>query len=172
LHADGGQPDPVCICRLMRADLPLALDVPNVTDAQQRKRKPDYQVSVHLNASERSRFDDYSRTFGLDAAGLMALLIAREMRVGRLAGCLTVNIDRSKPFNSKVTVHVRNADERTAVMKLLSAGKQRAASAGGARLALAELEERWLERVLATRFESPRKQKDATDVRRVEAGGR
>lgn len=111
------------------------------------------QTTTHIHASERAAFAAYSRKFGLDPAGLLALLLSREMRIGRLGSLMKEDVPHFGPRRSKVTVHGRHSALRDGVVAM-AATNGTSVSNACAVLIRAELTEGWLERVIATRFES------------------
>lgn len=116
-------------------------------------RRDPPQISAHVCATERAEFEAYAATFGLDAAGLLALLLARELRVGRLAALLKNDLPTKASRDSKVTVHGRDAILREGIVA--RAGEcGTSLSNACATLMRAEMRERWLERSISTRFES------------------
>jgi len=111
------------------------------------------QTTTHIHSSERAAFAAYSRKFGLDPAGLLALLLVREMRVGRLGSLMKEDVPHPGPRRSKVTVHGRHSALRDGIV-VMAAANGTSVSNACAVLIRAELTEGWLERVIATRFES------------------
>lgn len=116
-------------------------------------RSTEAQTTTHIHASERALFAAYGRKFGLDPAGLLALLLAREMRVGRLGLLMKEDAPHPGPRRSKVTVHGRDTALREGVVAM-AAKNGTSVSNACAVLIRAELIESWLERVITTRFES------------------
>jgi hypothetical protein len=112
------------------------------------------QITAHLHATERAAFEAYARKFGLDPAGLLALLLARELRVARLASLLVSDVAPPDARGTKVTVHGRDALLREGVAAL-AAKNGVSVSLACAVLIRAELRESWLDRAVVTRFESP-----------------
>jgi hypothetical protein len=110
------------------------------------RRTRTWQITGHLSQEERDRFEAYSRTCGLDAAGLLALLWARELRVARIPGLMSNAARSESMLDAKVTIHTR--DERFRE-KVIAAAKQAHISVSNAcaLLVRAELDEKWLERV-------------------------
>lgn len=110
-------------------------------------------MSAHICAAERAEFEAYAIMFGLDAASLLALLLARELRVERLAVLLDSDVPSKASRDSKVTVHGRNTELRTGVVARAEACGTSLSNACAV-LMRAEMRERWLERSILTRFES------------------
>ena len=115
-------------------------------------RPKENQTTVYLTSTERADFEAYGRKFCLDAAGLLALLFGREMRVGRLRELIPQDIVPHGTRKPKVTARLK-ASEHEAV-KALALHHDESVSLVGAVLVRAELKERWLENACATRFES------------------
>ena len=118
-----------------------------------KRREDPPQITTHVCAAERTEFETYANAFGLDAAGLLALLLAREQRVGRLAALLDIDEPANATRDSKITVHGRDADLRGGIACAAVEAKT-SVSRACAVLMRAELRERWLERSISTRFES------------------
>lgn len=110
------------------------------------------QISAHICAAERAAFETYATTFGLDAAGLLALLLVRELRVDRLADLLGGDRPLKAARDSKVTVHGNVSLRASIAARAEKCGTS--LSNACAVLMRAELRERWLERSIATRIES------------------
>jgi hypothetical protein len=111
------------------------------------------QITAHICASERAAFEAYARTFGLDPASLLALLLSRELRFARLGSLQENDMPSGEPRNMKVTVHGRDLGLRLGVMALAAACGTSISNVCAV-VMRAELRDRWLERALATRFES------------------
>lgn len=121
-----------------------------------KPRKNPPQITGRVTRAERLEFEDYARNCGLDAAGLLALLWAREMRVDRLKELVRKAPPTNPPLDTKVTAHIRDAEFRT---KVLCAAERAGVSVSRAcaELMRTELQEEWLETAfLPTRFESRR----------------
>ena len=114
--------------------------------------KPDFQVTIRLSQQEKDEIEAYAQIFYLDAVGLLALLLAREVRVGRLRSLLENDVPPDVPRKTKVTVRLRE-NERAEVTSIAEALGQ-SQSHVGAVLVRAELAERWLESVCPTQIES------------------
>lgn len=110
------------------------------------------QANVYVTASERDAFETYAQHFLLDAAGLLALLFAREMRVERLPELLKEDVAAGGNRKPKITAHLHGADHDQ--VRALAECYEMSLSSFGAVLVRAELREQWLGRVLTTRFES------------------
>lgn len=110
------------------------------------------QITAHITSAERASFEEYARTFHLDAAGLLALLFAREMRVGRLGDLIDKDASPRDIRDTKVTFRL-NPTAHAALLDFVkvSAGS---VSLAGAAMIRAELNERLLERLWLTRNES------------------
>ena len=113
----------------------------------------DQQVNVYLSAEEKAAFETYARLYLLDGAGLMALLFAREIRVGRLRALAKEDNPPDAPRRSKVTFRASAANHE--VLTSHATEHRGGLSLAGATLVRAELRERWLEASITTRFESP-----------------
>ena len=110
------------------------------------------QVTVYLSAAERLAFQVYARKFLLDAAGLLALLFAREMRVGRLRELIPMDNAPDGSRKSKVTAHLKGSEH--AALTALASKHSLSLSHIGAVLVRDELRDEWLKRSCATRLES------------------
>lgn len=110
------------------------------------------QANVYVTAPERDAFEMYAQQFLLDAAGLLALLFAREMRVERLCELMKEDVVPSGNRKPKITAHLRASDHD----RVNALAKQHGMSLSfiGAVLVRAELRELWLRQVITTRFES------------------
>ncbi len=112
------------------------------------------QINVYLSEAEKSSFEAYARKYLLDGAGLMALLFAREMRVGRLRALIEDYPPPDATRKSKVTFRASESDHAAVLAHVAAHGC--GLSAAGATLARAEAREHWLGASISTRFESPR----------------
>lgn len=83
--------------------------------------------------------------FGLDAASLLALLLARELRIERLAVLLDNDLPSKASRDSKVTVHGRNTVLRNGIVARAEMCGTSVSNACAV-LMRAEMRERWLER--------------------------
>jgi hypothetical protein len=110
-------------------------------------RKSLPQITGHVTSSERGSFETYARTVGLDPAGLLAVLWAREFRVGRVAALSGTYPEPGTALDSKVTVHVRDAARKRRVHEHAAANGL-STSRACANLVRAELEEHWLEKAM------------------------
>ena len=110
------------------------------------------QVNAYLSVSEREAFEAHACKFFLDAAGLLALLLARETRVGRLSEL--IQADMAPPANRNAKVTARLTAEDHAELTTLADHHSVSLSLLGAVLARAELRDNWLEKACSTRFES------------------
>ncbi|HET6523188.1 hypothetical protein [Sphingopyxis sp.] len=115
-------------------------------------RRSEYQATVYLTSVERTCFEQYARQFLLDAAGLLALLFGRELRVARLRELIPEDHAPDDARRSKVTAHVDGAAH--AALTALAQAHGKGLSQIGAVLVRAELRDRWLEQAYSTRFES------------------
>lgn len=111
------------------------------------------QITTRLLESEHKDFRAYAESFGLDPASLLILLLAREARVGRLPTLLEADLPRTGPRRSTVTIHKKEPGLHERVAALAKANDV-SVSRVCAALILAELRERWLKKVITTRFES------------------
>jgi hypothetical protein len=111
------------------------------------------QITAHLHASERADFEAYARRFGLDPAGLLVLLLAREMRVERLSVLLKADLPSSEARSTKVTIHKQTPALREGIA-VMASEHGTSVSHACAVLIRAELKEQWLDNVITTRFES------------------
>ncbi len=114
--------------------------------------KRNCQANAYLSASEREAFEDYARKFFLDPAGLLALLLARELRVGHMA--MLIGRDVVPPARRKAKVTARLTPQDHAALTKMAEDNLVSLSHACAVLARAELRDQWLERAFATRFES------------------
>lgn len=110
------------------------------------------QATVYLTSTERADFEFYATQYLLDAAGLIALLFAREIRVGQLCNLISRDVAPDGRRKTKVTAHLKETDH--ASLAALAMEHNESVSQIGAVLVRAELRDRWLERSCATRFES------------------
>ncbi|WP_242126703.1 hypothetical protein [Sphingobium sp. Sx8-8] len=110
------------------------------------------QVNVYLTVEEHAAFRLYANKFLLDAAALLALLFARELRVGRLRQLISRDAPPDDPRKAKVTARLNERD-RAALMTLAQSQGLKLSQLGGV-LVRAELAESWLAHVCTTRFES------------------
>jgi hypothetical protein len=110
------------------------------------------QVNAYLTISEQEAFEAYACKFYLDAAGLLALLLARETRVGRLSEL--IQMDKAPPANRNTKVTARLIAEVHAELTTLANHHSVSLSRVGAVLVRAELRDNWLEKACLTRFES------------------
>lgn len=115
-------------------------------------RRIEHQATVYLTSTERAAFEAYGRQFFLDAAGLLALLFGREMRVERFRELYPKDVVPDGTRTPKVTARLKEADH--AALKALALHYDESLSQIGAVLVRAELRDRWLERACSTRFES------------------
>ena len=115
-------------------------------------RRIEHQATVYLTSTERAAFEAYGRQFFLDAAGLLALLFGREMRVGQFRELILKDIIPDGTRTPKVTARLKNSEH--AALKALALQYDESLSQIGAVLIRSELKDRWLERACATRFES------------------
>ena len=123
-----------------------------MADVETRKPRT-LQITGRLTSAERAAFDLHAREFGLDAAGLLVLLLFRELRVARLETLAGRHTAPTAGLDSKVTAHVRDAATRTGIRaraKCAGVSVSRACAV----LVRTELAERWLER--AMRLDSSR----------------
>ncbi len=125
--------------------------VRNTVDAKTRRNPP--QITAHVCAAERSAFEAYARSFGLDAAGLLALLLSREMRLGKILLLIEMDAPSPDPRNAKVTVHGRDLGLRRSVAAIAKTCDTSVSKVCAA-VIRAELRDKWLDRALTTRFES------------------
>lgn len=114
--------------------------------------KTSRQLTTHLARSERVAFEAYAQGFHLDPAALLALLFARELRIGRFRELLEKDEMPDVSKETKVTVRLKPADHMAISDQLLP--QCESLSQAGGVLIRAELSERWLERVCSTLFES------------------
>lgn len=110
------------------------------------------QITAHLCIAERTAFETYGSTFGLDPAPLLALLLARELRTPRLTQLLEADVPPNEPRKTKVTAHGRSDELREGVARM-AADHGLSTSHVCAVIIRAELRERWLETAM-TRIES------------------
>lgn len=96
-------------------------------------------------AAERVEFEAYAAKFGLDAASLLALLLARELRIERLADLLHNDVPSKASRDSKVTVHGRDTALRNGIVARAEKCGTSLSNACAV-LMRAEMHERWLER--------------------------
>lgn len=115
-------------------------------------KQAEHQVTVYLTDSERADFAAYAQRFLLDAAGLLALLFAREMRVGRLRELIPRDAPPSGSRKAKVTARLKEPEH--AALVSLAGVHGESLSQIGVVLVRAELSARWLEQAITTRFES------------------
>lgn len=104
----------------------------------------DKQINAYLAVSEREAFEAYAQNFYLDAAGLLALLLAREMRVGRLSELIHADVAPPANRDAKVTARLRCRDH--AELTKLAKDNSVSLSQVGALLVRAELRDLWLEK--------------------------
>ena len=116
-------------------------------------RNTSTQITTHLCLAERNMFEGYARSFALDPAGLLALLLVRELRSPRLALLVKHDVPANEPRRSKVTAHALDENLHRKVLTM-AANHGQSVSHACAVIIRAELTERWLERALMTRFES------------------
>ena len=117
------------------------------------ERRDSTQITAHVCASERAGFEVYARRYGLDAAGLLALLLARELRIGRLHALIDSDTPTKASKKTKVTVHGREPGLRDGILaRAVECGTS--LSNACAVLMRAELSEQWLEQSIVTRSES------------------
>jgi hypothetical protein len=114
--------------------------------------RTEHQATIYLTAAERDAFELYARKFFLDAAGLLALLFGREMRVERLRELLSKDVAPDGSRTCKITAHLRGPEHATISTLAVTHGKS--LSHIGAVLVRDELRSSWLERSCATRLES------------------
>lgn len=110
------------------------------------------QANIYMNGAEKAAFVSYARNFMLDAAGLLALLFARELRVARLAEIMPKDVVPDGPRKAKVTAHLSAADH--GALAALADEHGESLSHLGAVLVRDELREQWLKQACTTRFES------------------
>lgn len=110
------------------------------------------QVNVYLTSNEHAAFRDYASKFSLDAAALLALLFARELRVARLSTLMLKDAPPDAAKNAKVTTRLDPSNRA----KLVSLAQRQGMKLSqlGRLLVCAELDETWLEQACLTRFES------------------
>jgi hypothetical protein len=114
--------------------------------------RSDYQANIYVTSTDRAAFEAYAKQFLLDAAGLLALLFAREMRVGRLRMLISKDVAVSGRRKSKITAHLSVGDH--GLVTALAQRHGRSLSEVGALLVKDELECQWLSLSISTRFES------------------
>ena len=113
-----------------------------------RRSLPMRQITAYLDESERLALADYARQFGLDGSGIANLLLIRELRVARLLSTKR-HKPPSKPLSGRKKVTAHQPDD-----SVFLAFKEHAAlcdlttSAALASIIRAELDERWLDKVL------------------------
>jgi hypothetical protein len=112
----------------------------------------EHQVTSYLTTAEREQFERYARNFFLDAAGLLALLLARETRVGQLCALTKTDTAPQTSRNAKITARLKA--EEHAMLTKMAKDNGVSLSQAGAMLVRAELNVRWLENACSTRFES------------------
>lgn len=112
------------------------------------------QILGYVTPDERDRFEAYARTHGLHVTALANLLIARELRAGRLSGLLKRFDVRPLPARTKIVAHTPDVATKEAfALRAASVGVK--PSRAAAVLFRAELHERWLEtHVLINHFDS------------------
>lgn len=110
------------------------------------------QANAYLSISERQAFVAYAQEFFLDPAGLLALLLVRELRLERLAEL--IDTDEAPPSNRTAKVTVRLTPNDHGVLTKIAGDNSVSLSYICAVLARAELRERWLDQACSTRFES------------------
>lgn len=115
-------------------------------------RQSGHQATVYLTSNERDRFEAYARRFFLDAAGLLALLFARELRVGRLRKLVATDKAPDGSRKPKITARLR-PDDHAALIKMAQAADV-SLSYIGAVLVRDELANQWLENAVTTLSES------------------
>jgi hypothetical protein len=106
-----------------------------------------------VSRAERCEFEAYGRTFGLDPAGLLALLLSRELRLGGFMALIEADVPPAEARDMKVTVHGRHPELRAGVSAWAAAAGTSVSNACAV-LIRAELRDQWLNKVLATRIES------------------
>lgn len=132
---------------------PAATEPPRGEARGRAGRKSAGQITAHLCASERAAFHAYAQTFALDPAGLLALLLSRELRIPRLVSLLEADKPPGKGRTTKVTAHGCGLELRRGLVDAATACGV-SVSYACAVVIRAELRERWLERAIMTRFES------------------
>lgn len=102
------------------------------------------QVNIYLSGTDREQFSMYAAQFGLDVTALGNLLLARELRVGRLGSLHSRACEERR--GEKITAHMSagKRGEFAALAKQLGLS----VSEAGALLVRAELSERWLEKTV------------------------
>jgi hypothetical protein len=126
----------------------------NDVRADRVTRKDPPQITAHVCVAERMDFETYARTFSLDPASLLALLLSRELRLARLEALMKIDDPSREARDMKVTVHGRDLRFRQSVMAM-AANCGTSVSNACAVVIRTELRDRWLETALTTRFESP-----------------
>lgn len=99
-------------------------------------------ASIYVTPPEQAAFDEYAHRFLLDGAGLLALLFAREMRVGRLQTLIAKDVAPGDSRTKKITARLRPLDHNLAKEHAQRHGAS--LSEMGAVLVRAELCEQWL----------------------------
>lgn len=112
------------------------------------------QILGYVTPDERDRFEAYARTHGLHITALANLLIARELRAGRLSDLIERFDIRPLPARTKIVAHTPDAATKEVfAFRAKEAGVK--PSRAAAVLFRAELHERWLEtHVLINHFDS------------------
>lgn len=106
------------------------------------------QITAYLSELERLELSNYARKFGLDGSGMANLLLARELRVGRLLSSEHHHTSL-KPMLGRKKITAHQSDDR-----VIKAFKAHAAvcnvtvSTALASVIRAELAEQWLDNVL------------------------
>jgi hypothetical protein len=96
---------------------------------------------------DRAEIETYVRALGLDGAGLLGLLLARERRVGRLAALIAKDEPLEGKRTGKVTVRLPDLETKGRVVAHAREHGCGPSEAAGV-LLRAELREHWLEAVL------------------------
>jgi hypothetical protein len=112
------------------------------------------QIIGYLTSAEAAAFQEHAASGGLDASGLANLLVARELRVGRLPDLKgRFDVDLPSGDRTKITAHQRG-DATKKAFGAHSAAAGLKPSPAAALLFRAELEERWLSFCLGIKLDS------------------
>ncbi len=112
------------------------------------------QITAYISSSERTSFEAYAAGCGLDTAGLLGLLLARELRLKRLPELVSRQSPEKVELDRKVTLHRCNEALKESIRSHATCAGTSVSKACAA-IVRAELAERWLSVAMETRFESP-----------------
>lgn len=112
-------------------------------------------VHAYVRTEVHDKFEAYVASLGFSSASaLLTLLILREIQVERLASASVGNSVTDMPKEAKISAYVQGVRAEQFRARTVHLGRSQSACA--AELVVREIEERWLERVLADEKDAAR----------------